>query len=86
MDLDEAVGELYGLHPDEFLPARKGLAAKAKADKETGLAKAIESIRKPTAAAWAINQLVRARPDDMERLSSWRPGCTRRRRRWTAPP
>jgi len=68
LDLDEAVGELYGLHPDEFLPARKGLAARAKADKETGLAKAIESIRKPTAAAWAINQLVRARPDDMERL------------------
>jgi len=68
VDLDEAVGELYGLHPDEFLPARRGLAAKAKADKETGLAKAIESIRKPTAAAWAINQLVRARPDDMERL------------------
>jgi hypothetical protein len=68
VDLDEAVGELYGLHPDEFLPARKGLAAKAKAAKETGLAKAIESIRKPTAAAWAINQLVRARPDDMERL------------------
>ena len=68
LDLDSAVGELYGLHPDEFLPARKGLAAKAKADKETGLAKAIESIRKPTAAAWAINQLVRARPDDMERL------------------
>jgi len=68
VDLDEAVGELYGLHPDEFLPARKGLAARAKADKETGLAKAIESIRKPTAAAWAINQLVRARPDDMERL------------------
>jgi len=68
VDLDEAVGELYGLHPDEFLPARKGLAAKAKAGKETGLAKAIESIRKPTAAAWAINQLVRSRPDDMERL------------------
>jgi len=68
LDLDEAVGELYGLHPDEFLPARKGLAARAKADKETGLAKAIESIRKPTAAAWAINQLVRARPDDVERL------------------
>ena len=68
MDLDEAVGELYGLSPDDFLPARRGLAARAKADKETGLAKAIESIRKPTAAAWAINQLVRSRPDDVERL------------------
>jgi hypothetical protein len=68
VDLDEAVGELYGLSPDDFLSARRGLAARAKADKETGLAKAIESIRKPTAAAWAINQLVRSRPDDVERL------------------
>ena len=68
LDLDSAVGQLYGLSPDEFLSARRGLAAQAKADKETGLAKAIESIRKPTAAAWAINQLVRSRPADIERL------------------
>ena len=68
LDLDSAVGELYGLQPDEFLGARRTLAARAKADKDTGLAKAIESIRKPTAAAWAINQLVRARPADIERL------------------
>ena len=68
VDLDSAVGELYGLHPDEFLGARRTLAAQAKADKEIGLAKAIDSIRKPTAAAWAINQLVRARPADVERL------------------
>ena len=68
LDLDGAVGELYGLPPEDFLAARRDLAAQAKADKETGLAKAIESIRKPTAAAWAINQLVRARPADIDRL------------------
>ena len=50
MDLDEAVGELYGLHPDEFLGARQTLAAQAKADKETGLAKAIEPQRNWTTA------------------------------------
>ena len=68
LDLDGAVGELYGLPPEDFLAARRTLAAQAKADKETGLAKAIESIRKPTAAAWAINQMVRARPADIDRL------------------
>jgi hypothetical protein len=68
VDLDGAVVELYGLPPEDFLAARRTLAARAKADKETGLAKAIESIRKPTAAAWAINQLVRARPADIDRL------------------
>jgi hypothetical protein len=68
MELDQAVGQLYGLHPDRFLSARRELAAQAKADKDIGLAKAIESVRKPTAAAWAINQLVRQRPADVEQL------------------
>ena len=57
-----------GCTPTSSCPPGRGSRPRAKADKETGLAKAIESIRKPTAAAWAINQLVRARPDDMERL------------------
>lgn len=68
MELDEAVGELYGLPPDAFLAARRELSQRAKADKDVGLAKAIQSVRKPTAAAWAVNQLVRARPADIERL------------------
>ena len=68
MDLDEAVTELYGLHPDAFLEARRRLTAGAKAAKDTGLAKAIESVRKPTAAAWAVNQLARRRPEEVDRL------------------
>ena len=68
MDLDDAVTELYGLPPDAFLDARRRLTADAKAAKDTGLAKAIESVRKPTAAAWAVNQLARHRPEEVERL------------------
>jgi len=68
MDLAEAVTELYGLPPDAFLENRRRLAADAKAAKDTGLAKAIESVRKPTGAAWAVNQLARRRPEEVERL------------------
>ncbi len=68
MDLDEAVNQLYGLQPEEFLDARRRLALTTKSAGEPGLAKAIDSVRKPTAAAWAINQLTRRQPDEIERL------------------
>ncbi len=68
VDLDSAVTELYGLVPEEFMDARKRLGLGAKSGGDAGLAKAIEAVRKPTAAAWALNQLVRQRPDELERL------------------
>lgn len=68
MDLDEAVTQLYGVHPDEFLAARRQLADTTRTAGDTGLAKAIASVRKPTAAAWAVNLLSRQRPDEVERL------------------
>jgi len=68
VDLDEAVNQLYGLQPEEFLDARRRLALTTKSAEEPGLAKAIDSVRKPTAAAWAINQLTRRQPDEIERL------------------
>ena len=68
MDLDEALTQLYGLRPDEFLPARRRLALAAKSGGDPGLAKAIDSVRKPTAAAWAVNLLTRQRPAALERL------------------
>ncbi len=68
MDLDEAVNQLYGVHPDEFLPARRQLADATRSEGERGLAKAIASVRKPTAAAWAVNLLSRRRPREVDRL------------------
>jgi len=68
MDLDEAVNQLYELQPEDFLDARRQLALTTKAGGEPGLAKAVGSVRKPTAAAWAINQLTRRQPEQVERL------------------
>jgi len=70
VDLDEAVNQLYGLQPEEFLDARRRLALTTKSAGEPGLAKAIDSVRKPTAAAWAVNQLTRRQPDEIERLAT----------------
>jgi hypothetical protein len=67
--LDAAVDELYGLPGDGFLPRRAQLAAAAKAGGDAEVARAITALRKPTIAAWAVNLLVRKRPDEVDRLS-----------------
>lgn len=61
---DEIVDELYGLAPDAFVKRRNELAREAKADGDRELAGRIDKLRRPTQAAWAINQWVRAHPDD----------------------
>lgn len=67
--LDEAVDELYGLAPGDFLAARSRLTAAAKAAGDAEVAAAITALRKPTVAAWAVNLLARRRPDDLDRLA-----------------
>ena len=67
--LDEAVDELYGLAPGDFLAARSRLAALAKAAGDGEAAAAIAALRKPTLAAWAVNILARRRPGDLDRLA-----------------
>ncbi len=66
--LADAVGELYGLTPDEFTAARneRAKAAKEAGDKE--LAQEIGKLRKPPAAAWIINQLVRHHGDEIDQF------------------
>jgi hypothetical protein len=56
------------LAPTEFVAARDGLAKRLKAegDKEGGAA--VKALRKPTTAAWAINQLARDHKADLESL------------------
>ncbi|MGW4842377.1 hypothetical protein [Nocardia brasiliensis] len=68
MTLDDIAVDLYGLPPNEFVPARTAQvkAAKDAGDKE--LATAIGKLRKPTVTAWTANLLARAVPDEVEAL------------------
>jgi hypothetical protein len=65
---DERVARLYGLPLEQFTPERNALAAELRAQGDGEAAAAVKALRKPTAAAWAVNQLVRAEPDLVEAL------------------
>jgi hypothetical protein len=66
----DAKAELYGGDPDEFMSRRQELAARAREAGETGAAKQIAALRKPTRSAWVVNRLVRADPDVTGRLAA----------------
>jgi hypothetical protein len=67
-DRDERVARLYGLPPEEFTAERNALAAELRAEGDGQGAAAVKALRKPTAAAWVVNQLVRSEPDLVEAL------------------
>ena len=63
--VDEIADELYGLAPEDFTSARD---AAARAATDPAASKAIKALRKPTAAAHAVNVLVRDRSADVDEL------------------
>jgi hypothetical protein len=65
--VEQAADELYGLPPGEFTRARDARVKELrKEDREA--ADAVKGLRKPSVAAWALNQLARRRPKDLDRL------------------
>ena len=68
MDFDTTADELYALPLTEFTGARNERVKHARADGDRELAEQIQSLRKPTAAAWLTNQLVRAHRDEIDAL------------------
>ncbi len=65
VDFDTVADELYGLPLQEFTAARNAQAKQAKAAGEASLAKQVQALRKPSMAAWLINQLVRRQSDEL---------------------
>jgi hypothetical protein len=68
---DEA-DDLYGLPLDAFVAERDALAKRLRADKKRDEADAVKALRKPSVAAWGVNQAVRSQPKAARAL--WKAG------------
>ena len=66
--VDEAAEELYGLPPADFTRARDERAKELRKSGDRQAADAVKALRKPTVAAWAVNQLARQREEELGRL------------------
>lgn len=68
MTLDEAIDELYGADLDDFTAARTRLARELRGEGARQEALEFQQLRKPTVAAWALNQLARRNRRDVDLL------------------
>ncbi len=59
----EAAYDLYGLPPGEFTAERDRLVREARDAGDRALAATLQSLKRPTVAAWAVNLLVREEAD-----------------------
>lgn len=64
----EAADRLYGLPLEEFTRARDELARELRRNGDREGADEVRAQRKPTAAAWAVNQLARRRRAELDEL------------------
>lgn len=64
----EAAEELYGVPPGDFTAAREELVRKAKGSGDRELAAALQQLKRPTVAAWAVNLLVREEADLVQQV------------------
>ncbi len=60
--------DLYGLPLDRFIPERGALAKALRAEGRRDEAAQVAALRKPSVAAWAVNQLVRTQGDAVREL------------------
>jgi hypothetical protein len=58
-NLDRSIDRLYGATPEEFTQARRALEKQLREAGDRDAAERVKSLRKPTVAAWAVNQLAR---------------------------
>ena len=62
------IDRLYALPLEEFTRERDELAKQLREQCERDAAAAVKALKKPSVAAWAVNQVRRDRPEDVRRL------------------
>ncbi len=62
------IDRLYALPREEFTRERDELAKRLRKEGERDAAAAVKALKKPSVAAWAVNQVRRDRPEDVRRL------------------
>lgn len=60
--------ELYGVAPAAFTDARNGYVKELKAAGDSALAERVKGLKKPAAAAWVVNMLVRHQAEEMHQV------------------
>jgi hypothetical protein len=66
---EERLDELYREHPEGFVAGRDELAKGLRADGDGDEAARVKKLRRPTAAAWAINRAALTAPREAEELA-----------------
>ena len=61
--IEDEVDALYDLRPGEFVAARDALAKQVRRGGDREQADRIKALARPSAAAWAVNQLARREPE-----------------------
>jgi hypothetical protein len=69
-ELGTATTDLYRLPRDEFTSARDELAKRLRREDKRAQADEVKALRKPTAAAWLVNQLSHQATGDLRKLLS----------------
>ncbi|HWM14794.1 MAG TPA: hypothetical protein VNO56_09955, partial [Gaiellaceae bacterium] len=68
LDIDKEIDRLYGAAPSEFVAERGRIERTLRGEGRKGEADEVKALAKPTTAAWIVNQLVREKRRDAERL------------------
>jgi hypothetical protein len=68
--IEDEVDALYDLRPGEFVAARDALARQVRRGGDREQAERIKALQRPSAAAWAVNQLARREPEWTQALTT----------------